>query len=516
MSDALSLIGGDPHLLGVLTGNTFALQNADGATVASMDLPESPASIDVSGDTLLVTHADETEAVISSYSMQNLQPFASVVVAGSWTATGTTHGRLILRSRSGVRVGAVKAAARSLTVSEFDLQTPSDFALPIDKPQILVTNQKKFETWDLGTLRASLRLGVAIPPAPRLVFTAQGHAGIVRTGTDAIVMYRLSDGRSFEHLLGSEVLQVWSHIGSPYVVVKTVKALLRVHCYAHSVVPISTPPATTLALLPAGDNTQLAGWAPGDSLPWRAPLNGQAHSQIEPATRRIAKPNTAAASNADVFSWREQLVKLHNAKELSWRAYYDAIATESTLMQWLDANTLSDSARAALSILYARYLVGHNGVGMSISELANIIDGSETSWREAIGHGQCAAHGVINWANGIARLAPAAGRYFDRAPSRNESAKDNMVARRGLYVLIDDRPDESLALSLGAAIGPLRWLSPYGHDDLLACHLDGVSAVVRKKTTALLDAPAEIARILVCRTPPGMPWINLPRITLQG
>ncbi|MEO7091973.1 MAG: hypothetical protein ABI175_01905, partial [Polyangiales bacterium] len=108
------------------------------------------------------------------------------------TATGQ---RAILIGLDGKKVLIVRTAQRALAAAPIELGMPVEFAVGLDRNQVLFGLQRKLEVWDSVSARPLLRLQLQLPPPPRTVGAAQGHLWATRPGSDEVFIYRLSDGR---------------------------------------------------------------------------------------------------------------------------------------------------------------------------------------------------------------------------------------------------------------------------------------------------------------------------------
>jgi hypothetical protein len=535
MSTFPLLIGGDPQHLALLDGCQLVLLGGSGDIIGETELPEVPTAVQFADSMLCVTHTDATEAVITSYGLDDLAPVATAILPGAWKPTGATCGRLILLHRDRLHITAVKVGKRALTPGQMALGLPTEIALPLDRPAVLVTKQLAFEIWDIIELRPSLRLGFGIPPAPRTMVAALGHAVVIHDGTDGLTLFRLSDGRPFRCNLGSPILQCLADVGSPYLILRTSDGLVRLHCFSHSMVAVNAPPAICYALLPNGDNTQLAGWAPGDAAPWRASLMGPA---MERTATPVAAPAASAASStpqlltpAEVVSgaslpveldlatnWRHRLMQVHNSNPASAQAYLTALTTDNVMLTWCTRSGCTSAAQALLTVLYARYLGGQPAIAIAeVATLLSSITDAENAWREALGTGLCGDNGLLWHQDGTVRLASVAGRYFDGAMIDAPSAAGSHPHAKlhGTHLLLDDRDSSAIDHDLQQRFGPTRWLVNYSSCDLLAHHLTGHVSVTRQLRPTLLDNPRLHMCVVVRRSEPDLPWSSLHRLTVR-
>ncbi|MDQ3300141.1 MAG: hypothetical protein M3619_26465, partial [Myxococcota bacterium] len=167
-----------------------------------------------------------------------------------------TGPRIALVSADGKHVQIVRAAGRALSSQTLELESSVEFAVGLERSQVLFSLLKKLEVWDTVAGRPLLRMQLQLPPAPRTVGPAQGHIWAMRPGSDEVFVYRLSDGRPFRHLIGAPVEHVIYHPASPVVVFVTARGLVRLHCFAHSLTVVDAPWARghALAQLVTGDD----------------------------------------------------------------------------------------------------------------------------------------------------------------------------------------------------------------------------------------------------------------------
>ncbi|HMG56619.1 MAG TPA: hypothetical protein VK601_24130, partial [Kofleriaceae bacterium] len=189
---------------------------------------------------------------------------------------GLTGSRIVLVSLDAKSVIIVRVAGRALAIQSVDPGSPVEFAVGIERNQVLFGLLRKLESWDAVSGRPLLRMQLPLLPPPRVVGPAYGFLWVTRPGTDDIVVCRLSDGRPFRHQIGAPILEVVYHAASPLLILVTPRGLVRLHCFAHSLTVIDAPwqPGTDLAQLVVGDDISLLGLAEHDDEPWRVPIGG--------------------------------------------------------------------------------------------------------------------------------------------------------------------------------------------------------------------------------------------------
>ena len=209
-----------------------------------------------------------------------------------------TGPRLVLVSLDGKAVTIVRVAGRALSAQTLDTGGPVEFAVGLERNQVLFGLSRKMESWDAVSGRPLLRMQLPLPPPPRIVGPAHGHLWSTRPDSSEILVCRLSDGRPFRHNIGAAIEQVVCHPSSPLLVLVTPRGLVRLHCFAHSLTLIDAPwrPGTPLAQLVVGDDISLLGMSEHDEEPWRVPISG-AGSPVTPL--ETPEPPSEPPSAAD-------------------------------------------------------------------------------------------------------------------------------------------------------------------------------------------------------------------------
>jgi hypothetical protein len=169
------------------------------------------------------------------YQLPNLDVVARHDLDVPMRVAAITGPRIALVSPDNKKLVIVRVAQNALSAQAIDLDGPLDFAVGLEKGQLLLSIQRKLEVWDAATGRPMLRMQLQLPPPPRTVGAAQGHVWVTRPSADDVIVYRLSDGRPFRHTVGAPAVEVVSSPASPILVVGTVRHLVRVHCFAHSI-----------------------------------------------------------------------------------------------------------------------------------------------------------------------------------------------------------------------------------------------------------------------------------------
>ena len=236
---------------------------------------------------------------VSLYVPPEREPAARLELGAPARIAAIGGGRIALVTDDRKEMTIVRAAGRGLAPHPVDLGDGSvDFAVAIDRNQIVIGQPRKLEVWDAVSARPLRRLGLELPPPPRLVGAAAGHLWVVRPSTDEIVMYRLSDGRPFRHYVGSPIDDIVASASSPLIVLVTRRGLVRLHCFAHSLFSIDAPwqPGEPLAQLVNGDDVSLLGLSAGADEPWSVAIGGNnAPGVAEP----IAQETTTTVNAAE-------------------------------------------------------------------------------------------------------------------------------------------------------------------------------------------------------------------------
>ncbi|MBK7534539.1 MAG: hypothetical protein IPI49_04020 [Myxococcales bacterium] len=220
-----------------------------------------------------------------------LEVVAELVLAGTWAVAAVTGARAALVAPDGRSVTLVRATGRRLIAQLVDPGGVVESIVGMDRNQLAMVMPRKLELWDAVAARPLQRLQFQIPPGPRVVGTAAGHWWISRPGSEQLVLLRLSDGRPFVQALGASVVSVTSHSGCPWLVVVSSRGLLRLSCFAHTMVDLAAPPAAAYALAPAGpagDEASLLGLASVDEVPWRVPISPSVTGAADAMPTRVS------------------------------------------------------------------------------------------------------------------------------------------------------------------------------------------------------------------------------------
>ena len=233
------------------------------------------------------------------YQPPYLEPVARHDLDAPMRIAGLTGSRVVLVSLDGKAATIVRIAGRALAVQALDPGSPIEFAVGLDRNQVLFGLLRKLETWDAVSGRPLLRMNLPLPPPPRTLGPAHGFVWATRPRTDDIFVYRMSDGRPFRHQLGVAIDDVIYHAASPLLILVTARGLVRLHCFAHSLTVIDAPwqPNTDLGQLVIGDDISLLGMGPRDDEPWRIPIGGAGAPAIAIDTTDAAGEPVASAAD---------------------------------------------------------------------------------------------------------------------------------------------------------------------------------------------------------------------------
>jgi hypothetical protein len=210
------------------------------------------------------------------YQPPYLDPVARLELDAAMRIAAITGPRIVLVSLDGKAVTVVRIAGRALSAQALDPGSVVEFAVGLERNQVLFGLSRKLEAWDAVSGRPLLRMQLQLPPPPRTVGAAHGHVWATRPGSDDIVVCRLSDGRPFRHQIGAPIDHVVCHPGSPLLILATLRGLVRLHCFAHSltVIDAAWQPGVPLAQLVVGDDISLLGLPADADEPWRVPIGG--------------------------------------------------------------------------------------------------------------------------------------------------------------------------------------------------------------------------------------------------
>ena len=254
--------------------------------VAKVDIGADDADVAFVGPpAMLVVCVRNVAPRVMLYQPPSLDVVARHDLPATMRIVAITGSRVVLAPpEGGKKLVIVRVAATALSAQTIDLDGPLDFVVGLEKNQLLLSIQRKLEVWDANTGRPVLRMQLQLPPPPRTVGAAQGHIWVTRPSADDVIIYRLSDGRPFRHVVGAPAVDVIASTTSPLVIVGTTRQLVRLHCFAQSVTIIEAPwtPGVPITQLAVGDDISLLGLPDGQLEPWRVPIMGTGAPAIPP------------------------------------------------------------------------------------------------------------------------------------------------------------------------------------------------------------------------------------------
>ncbi len=411
----------------------------------------------VGSPAMLVVVVRNVAPRVMLYQVPSLEVIGRHDLPASMRIVALTAARIVLGAPESKKLVIMRVAASTLGAQNVDLDGPLDFAVGLDKNQLLVGVQRKLEVWDAMTGRPVLRMQLQLPPPPRTVGAAQGHVWVTRPSADDLIIYRLSDGRPFRHVVGGPPTDVVASHASPVIVVGTARHLVRVHCFAHSVTVLEAPwsPGTPIAQLAVGEDISVLGLADNDLEPWRVPIAGAGAPALPPppaedpppdpadlpapdapnrframrergeaerasvtpppsttASIPTIKGTAAPMSKPSAHSWREALAAIGAQLVDGSSPELVAALDDSELADLADRLLLSQRSIRALIALYGLYLVGEPA--LSIADLAHVLG----DWSEPLGAGELGALAMLDRARGRVALRAEVTDLLDGARPR--------------------------------------------------------------------------------------------------
>ncbi|MDB4964050.1 MAG: hypothetical protein JWP01_4049 [Myxococcales bacterium] len=449
-----------------------------------------------------------------------------------------TGPRLVLVSPDGKTVQIVRAAGRALASQALDVGSPVEFAVGLERNQVLFGLMRKLEVWDAVSARPLLRLQLQLPPPPRTVGAAHGHLWVTRPGSDEVFVYRLSDGRPFRHYVGATVEEVVCHPASPLIVLVTPRGLVRLHCFAHSLTVVDTPwtPGTPLALLAAGDDVSLLGISDGEDEPWRVPVGGagapvaaddsnvaaepvlaNAADKLRAMRERAAAPVEAqearvapvvsshAASGPRARVWREPLAAYGLELVRGVESELPIVPVDSELGELAHRLGLPSGARRALVALYSLHLVGEPM--LSIARLAHAL----ADWTEPLGQGELGALAMLRRRDGKLGLRAAVTDLIDGLAPRSIRVVGGAAAapRAGVSRLSrDGRSDAAIETELATQLGRVAVLMGGAPIGVLEARLHGATALALAAPHARPQPWPRDAGLIIVADPAAPGWVT--------
>jgi len=421
--------------------------------------------------------------------------------------------RVVLVAPDNKKLVIVRVAATALSAQTVDLDGPLDFVVGLEKNQLLLSIQRKLEVWDAATGRPVLRMQLQLPPPPRTVGAAQGHIWVTRPSADDVIIYRLSDGRPFRHVVGAATVDVVANPTSPIIIVGTQRHLVRLHCFAHSVTVIEAPwaPGVPIAQLAVGDDVSLLGLPAGQLEPWRVPIAGAGAPAIPPPPAEEAAPEPPTAEPVSRFrairdkqdadraavalpvpptptaapapakqrpktarDWREGVAAIGADLVRGGTPELAAPLDDTELADLADRLLLSKRSIRALVALYGLYLVGEPE--LSIADLAQVLG----DWTEPLGSGELAALAMLKRKGGRVSLRPAVTDLLDGAKPRAVRIVGNAAGkpRSGAWRYArEGKSDVELETLLAGAFGRIAVIESDPDRAILEARLRGATAV---------------------------------------
>jgi hypothetical protein len=396
-------------------------------------------------------------------------------------------GRIVMVTTDNREMTIVRAAGRALAAHALDLQGGVvDFVVGIERNQLVIGQLRKLEVWDAVSGRPMRKLAMELPPPPRTIGAAAGHMWVTRPGSDEVFVYRLSDGRPFRHYVGAPVEDVISHPNSPLIVLVTRRGLVRLQCFAHSLLLIESPwqpgAPVPLAQLVNGDDISLLGWPEGALEPWRVAIGGagapaivesaaEAATETQPITaadklRAMRLSGGGGSSGSDAAatpsyapaatmtparaSWREALATYGQELARGLDSELPLVAVDTELGELAHRLGLTAPARRAMIALYALYLVGEPAI--AIARLARTLG----DWTEPLGQGQLGAFAMIDRTQGKVALAREVTDLLDGQPPREVRIVGGTptTPRAGAFrISRDGRADQAIEAELATQLG---------------------------------------------------------------
>jgi hypothetical protein len=260
----------------------------------------------------------------------------------------------------------------------------------------------------------------------------------------------------------------------------------------------------------------------------RRSIGGGARAAVAAAEPKVPRPEPSAG-RAERTGWRSALVE--------WGAAALSAPERGIQPPPLDGAApviavcerfgLEPAAVRALALLYAGWLLGHGRDGVPAAQVARAI-GEDDDWRESLGGGQLARHGIARGRRGRLRLRRVVGRFLDGEPRRVEivaarAAGATPLPSGGSVLLTEpSEPLERLAARLAASVGsdlalvaldeglPSRRLLKRLRDGLFEARMAGAVPLVAWPRADLREALAdrrwlESGSVILAVAPPRPP-----------
>lgn len=403
-----------------------------------------------------------------------------------------TGPRIAVLSADSMHTMVVRAASRALATQKLEVPGPIEFVVGLERNQMLFGLHKKLEVWDAVSGRPLLRPQFQLPPQPRILGPAHGHLWAMRTGSEELFVYRLSDGRPFRHHANASIREVISHPASPLIVLVTTSGLVKLHCFSHTMSQIENLPSPPVALaqLAVGDDISLLGLPADSDEPWRIVLSGSGaplvmqmdtatpSSERPPQIVEVPRPVEASSpiieARAGGKQWRDALAALGAELARGESPELPVVAIDNELGDLAHRLTLSAAARRALTALYALHLVGEPA--LPIARLAALLD----DWPEALGQGDLGALALVTKKDSKVRLRRAVTDLLDGTPPRwiRLAGGGTTTPRAGTWrVARDGRSEAELQTTLVEKLGRIAFVEGPLAKALLEARLHGATAV---------------------------------------
>ena len=302
----------DGQWAAILRGRELSvLAGGSGPATGRAEIAAADADVIVVGPPSIVVVVTRGDGVnrLTLYMPPYLDAVAQHELDAPMRIAAITGPRIALLALDGSAVVIVRIAGRALSTQTIEPGGPVEFAVGLERNQVLLGLMKKLEAWDAVSGRPLLRMQLPLPPPPRILGQAHGHLWVIRPRAEDLLVCRMSDGRPFRHYIGAPIDEIVSHPASPLLIAVTQRGLVRLHCFAHSLTVIDAPwqPGTPLAQLVVGEDISLIGLNDGDDEPWRVPIGGAGAPAVayEPSDAASEPPLVTAADKLRAMRERD-------------------------------------------------------------------------------------------------------------------------------------------------------------------------------------------------------------------
>ncbi|MDX2087931.1 MAG: hypothetical protein SFX73_08780 [Kofleriaceae bacterium] len=519
--------------------------------VGQLELDRDDTDVALVGPPTAVAIVSRTEPKVTLYQPPYLDAVARHDLEQPMRLAAVTGQRLALLSTDHKSVVIVRGAGRALSAAPIDPGGAVEFAVGLERNQLLLGLARKLEVWDAVSGRPLLRLQLQLPPPPRTVGAAHGHLWVTRPGSDEVFVYRLSDGRPFRHYVGSPIEDVICHPASPLIVLVTPRGLVRLHCFAHSLTVVDSPytPGMPLAQLVVNEDISLLGLADGSAEPWRVPIagtgapvpSGEATESLEAPVLTTAAdklramreraagnydgdaPALSSSPSAPTFSiahastsvatpaitraraWREPLATYGLELTRGLDSEAPVLAVDTELGELAHRLALPAPARRALIALYALYLVGEPA--LSVARLAQALG----DWTEPLGQGELNALAMLRRHNGRVSLRSSVTDLLDGIAPRAIRVVGGAAQspRAGILRLArDGRSDAAIEIELAGALGRIGIIEGATTLGILEARLHGATAVALAAPSARPAPWPRDASLVVVADAAAPAWVS--------